>query len=261
MSDEFDDMPDDLPAELPIEDMDQPLGQPETSGAVVSDALTEAGLSTNPTTRLAEIQDLMAEGDHGPYWKGPHADSLQAEYRNLLDRQDGNDLGETAEPAQLGEGDVSVALDNLSAMGEVGAQFASEIRGDGAKLTLEAMEDTRAGILAEIGASANEVASAFDGLDDNVRAAVFAEFGNPYVPQLPEADAADVAQFTQEASAGKILGAEWGDETPRKLANVFHRWGRIVERLSDTEFVELDDFWRNRLRANERASILRRLAA
>lgn len=243
---------------LPAKDVDQPLGQTETP---VADTLVEAGLSTDPTTRLAEIQNLMAEGDHGPYWKGPHKDALQAEYRNLLDRQDDDDLRETAEPAQLAEGDVSLALDTLSGMGTIGAQFSDEIRGDGAKLTLQAMEDTRVGVLAEIGASANEVTMAFDGLDDNVRAAVYAEFSNPYVPQLPQADSADVAQFTQEASAGKILGAEWGDETPRKLANVLYRWDRLTERLSDTEMVELDDFWRHRLRANERAAILRKLAA
>ena len=166
MSDDFDDdMPDDLPA---------------TTG----DAVPDSG------GRLAEIEELMTD-TRGEYWQGPRAERLQAEYRGLLDRQ-GDDQGETAESAQLAESEVSGALENLSAMGTVGAQFADEIRDNGAKLTLEAMEDTRIAILGDIGASANEVIAAFDGLDGNVRAAVYAEFGNPYVPRLPEADAADV---------------------------------------------------------------------
>ncbi len=40
-----------------------------------------------------------------------------------------------------------------------------------------------------------------------------------------------------------------------------YRWERLVSPLSDDEFKQLDDFYRNRLRPHERTAVLRRLAA
>ena len=54
---------------------------------------------------------------------------------------------------------------------------------------------------------------------------------------------------------------EWGNDAARRLAVVLHRWERLVTPLSDTEFKQLDDFYRNRLRPHERAAVLRRLSA
>ena len=111
-----------------------------------------------------------------------------------------------------------------------------------------------------MGVTADEVASAFDGLNDNCRAAVYREFSNAYTPRLPAADPADLEEFS-ESSAGRILVKEWGDDAGRKLATALYRWERTVEGLSDAEFAELDDFYRLRLRPQERAAVLRRLAA
>lgn len=61
--------------------------------------------------------------------------------------------------------------------------------------------------------------------------------------------------------AGRILAGEWGADTPRRLAAALYRWGRLTGELTDAEFDEIDDFFRNRLRPTERAAILRRLAA
>jgi hypothetical protein len=80
------------------------------------------------------------------------------------------------------------------------------------------------------------------------------------VPQQPAADPADLETFAG-SGAGRILVGEWGDEAGRKLATALYRWERLTENLSDSEFAELDDFYRLRLRPQDRAAVLRRLAA
>ncbi len=220
------------------------------------------------------VEGRRAEADPGPvefavavlvvvaghqmdgYWNG---ERKQARYREILDLESGT-VGDAAEPAHFAEDNVPAVLEVLSGMGEIGAQFAEENRDNGAKLTLETMEDMRVGILADMGVTAEEVASAFDGLGDNVRAAVYREFASAYVPQQPATDPADLETFA-ESGAGRILVGEWGDDAGRKLATALYRWERTVEGLSDAEFAELDDFYRLRLRPQERAAVLRRLAA
>ncbi len=53
---------------------------------------------------------------------------------------------------------------------------------------------------------------------------------------------------------------EWGADAARKLAVALHKWDRLTFHLNDDEFTELDDFFHVRLRAHERAAVLRRLA-
>ncbi len=104
------------------------------------------------------------------------------------------------------------------------------------------------------------ITTAIDGLDDNVRASVYREFSNAYTPRLPAADRDDLDRFA-ESGAGQILVKEWGEAAGRNLAIALYRWDRMTEGLSDTEFAEIDDFYLRRLGANEKASVLRRLAA
>ena len=54
---------------------------------------------------------------------------------------------------------------------------------------------------------------------------------------------------------------EWGTDAPRKLAVALFRWDRITEGLSDRDVAAVDDFYLRRLHANERAAVLRHLAA
>ncbi len=63
------------------------------------------------------------------------------------------------------------------------------------------------------------------------------------------------------SGAGQILVREWGDEAARKLAVALYRWERLIADLSETEEAEIDDFYLRRLRPQERAAVLRRLAA
>ena len=125
---------------------------------------------------------------------------------------------------------------------------------------LEVGENLRVAILGDMGVTADEVISAFDGLADNTRASVYKEFGNPYTPQQPAADSNDLATFA-ESGAGRILVGEWGDEAGRKLAVALYRWDRMIADLTETEEAEIDDFYLKRLRPQERAAVLRRLAA
>ena len=234
MSDETQDAPDNLPATTGAE-------APESAG------------------RLAEIEDMMAD-TRGPYWNGSKSDALQAEYRELLDRQGGDTAAQAGADQAMTAADVAGSLDVIGAMGEVGAEWASDLRDSGNLGALEVSENVRSDIMADMGTTADEVASAFDGLGDNVRAAVYRELGSAYVPQQPAADPADLAEFSG-TSAGQILVEEWGDEAGRKLAVALYRWDRMIADLTETEEAEIDDFYRLRLRPQERAAVLRRLAA
>ena len=212
-----------------------------------------------PSDRKTELEGMMAD-TRGPYWNGSKSDALQAEYRDLLDRQGGDTAAQAGADQAMTAADVAGSLDVIGAMGEVGADWASDLRDSGNLGALEVSENVRSDIMADMGVTADEVASAFDGLGDNVRAAVYRELGSAYVPQQPAADPADLEEFSG-TSAGQILVREWGDDAGRKLAVALYRWERTVEGLSDTEFAELDDFYRLRLRPQERAAVLRRLAA
>ncbi len=52
-----------------------------------------------------------------------------------------------------------------------------------------------------------------------------------------------------------------GTDAGRRLAIAFYPWERLVDPLTEAEFEEIDDFYKNRLRSYERAAVLRRLAA
>ena len=147
---------------------------------------------------------------------------------------------------------------DLRALGTIGAGFADEL-GSGAKIAVEAIEQTRVDILDGMGDTANDVVMAFEGLSDNVKGATYAELARAYVPRLPPADEADVEEFA-ETSAGKLLIPEWGADAGHKLAVALFRWERLVTPLTESEFAEIDDFYRRRLRPRERAGILKRLA-
>ncbi len=172
----------------------------------------------------------------------------------------GQDAHEEFPAVVVDDQDIRAALDNLTAMGTIGAGFAQELGRSGAEAALTTIEETRLDILQGMGDTADEVVAAFDVLDDNVRAATYGELARAYVPRQPPADAGDLEEFAN-TSAGKLLVPERGDAAGRRLAIALFRWERLVDLLSDREFGELDDVYRNRLRPHERAAVLRRLAA
>ena len=224
----------------------------------------QGDLTEAESTELAGLKGEMAD-PRGVTFDGPwdahysHSTKKQDRARELLAREAGEPVEPEDQPAAMTEAGVADSLDVIGSMGEVGEEWAREMKG-GNLGALEVAEDVRVGILGDMGVTAEDVAVAFDTLGDNVRASVFREFSNPYTPALPAADPADLEDFA-ESSAGQILVKEWGDDAGRKLATALYRWERTVEGLSDQEFAELDDFYRLRLRPQERAAVLRRLAA
>ncbi len=184
---------------------------------------------------IADIERKMQDGQ-GEYW---HSPEMQARYRQLVEIREGAD-----EPDGFDAPAVSEIARNFGLPAEAAAisrATAAAIEGD---LTAEARQEVNAAVL---------------GLPDTCRAAVVREFGQS-VGQWEPASAEDVAQFA-ETGAGKILAGEWRDAAPRHLGIALGRWDRLTADLSDDDFDKLDDFYRNRLTADERAAVLRRLAA
>ncbi len=124
---------------------------------------TDAGEINN---ELEGLQEEMAD-TMGAYWRGPAAQRKQARFRQLVEAQEGLEGGADgpgeAEPVALGDRDVSTALGNLRALGTIGAGFADEL-GSGAKIAVEAIEENRTDILADMGDTAGDVVMAFEGL-------------------------------------------------------------------------------------------------
>lgn len=237
----------------------------------------QGALTESESTELVSLKGEMAD-PRGVNFDGQWADHYshnekkQSRARELLTREAGLPLEPedraqpvTDDPAPEGlevtmtEAEVAGSLDTIAAMGTIGGAWANELRNSGDLEALEVVEDVRADIVADFGATAPDVIAAFAGLSENCQAAAYREFGTPYVPQLPPASPDDLAEFNG-TSAGQILAKEWGQDAGRRLAVALFRWERLTENLSDTEFAELDDFYRLRLRPQERAAVLRRLA-
>ena len=77
--------------------------------------------------------------------------------------------------------DTTYALDALSGLGEIGADFAAEIGRSDAQPALETMMSVESDILNDMGGSAADVSSAFDGLPSNVQGAIYKEIASAYV--------------------------------------------------------------------------------
>ena len=216
------------------------------------------------TVRRGELETLMGDR-HSPYWSGSKAERLQQEYRELLgDERPAGDQGEgratTSEQAvALTDGDVSNAIENVAAMGVVGAAWSAELAKGGAKGALGTMEDARLAMLAGMGETAVDVQIAFEAnLSADAQAAAYKEMANPYTPAQPDASPDYLARF-RETPAGKILSAEWGGATARNLSRVLFRADRMGMDLEDADADQLDDMFQ-RLTTAERAAVLRQLA-
>lgn len=158
-------------------------------------------LSGNEVSELADLRSEMADTrgktHAGPwrdqYWHNP---GKQARARELIEREgagsgiatDGSvstDHGPADADVTVTEADAETALSNLRGMGELGDAWADGLARGGAGSALEAMEEARQWLLADLGAAAGEVMAAFEGLDGNVKVAIYRELGTPYVPRLP----------------------------------------------------------------------------
>ena len=143
----------------------------------------QGDLTEAESTELAGLKGEMADttgkqydGDWAShYW---NSEKKQARAQELLARAAGEPGYEpAARPAAMTEAHGAGSLDVIGSMGEVGEEWAREMKG-GNLGALEVAEDVRVGILGDMGATAQDVAVAFDTLGDNARAAVYREFGN-----------------------------------------------------------------------------------
>ncbi len=209
----------------------------------------------------AKIADYERQMEDTHAWF--HNEPGQRDVAQLYEAQERLKAGDAPADTQavvLADADVSGALDTIAGMGEIGSAWADEIRHNGAMSALQTGEEVRLDIIADLGDAADDVVAAFDGLDGNVTGAVYKELASAYVPRLPSADKNSLDQFGA-TGAGRILVSEWGADAARRLAVILHRWDRLTADLSDDEFDRLDHFFRVRLQPQERAAILRRLAA
>ncbi len=156
------------------------------------------------------------------------------------------------------EDDVQAAQSTLERLGEVGSEWIEEA-GDNFNDQLEVMEDARQKIVAELGETADEIITAFAGLNGNAQSAFYRELGTGVAPRDLPGDDDQLAQF-KETSAGQILAQEWGSESGERLARVMHRWDRLTENMPEADFDDLNDFFRNRLKPDERAAVMRVLS-
>ncbi len=158
----------------------------------------------------------------------------------------------------LTDGDVSNAIENIAAVGEVGREWAKELgSGENARNALQVGEDQRLAMLAAMGDSAGDVQQSFEGLDNNVQMAIYRELSTTYSEPQPAATADQMATF-METEHGALVAADWGSKTSRRLATALHRWERMTVLLTDAEDAALHGyFWR--MTAQERAAILMQL--
>lgn len=147
---------------------------------------------------IANIEALMADS-RSEYWIGPKAERLQARYRQLLETRDGQGPAETVANAQamgLTEADAAVA--------------ASVAEGIEAALPSGAID----GINTAIGQ-----------LPGGVRGAIVTEFAAP-LPAVANATPAVIEAFGG-TEAGALALSSWGQDAPRKVAQVQGRWRRL----------------------------------
>ena len=231
-----------------------------------NDTDTDVAIPDNLPAVERAIEDVQVKmQDTYTYARSPRTQAsakalYEAQERLRGEAQGARPEGPGDQAVAVSEADVGAAIQNLSSMGTIGGAWADELSRGGAKSALEYGEDMRKAVLADIGPAAEEVAQAFDGLPDNLQSAVYREFSNAYVPATGSADGDTLAQFGG-TGAGKILVAEWGADAARRLNVALFRWARMTEDLNETEFDALDDFYRVRLRPQERVAVLRRLAA
>jgi hypothetical protein len=183
-------------------------------------------------TEIAEIEEAMKDA-HGAYWNSPE---MQARFRQLLSLRDGG-----PEP----EGFDAPAASEIASVFGLSDEAAALVRG------------TAAAIEAEL-SDPDGVNAAVAGLPDTCRAGIVREFSQPAAQFLAATDE-ELAQF-RKTGAGQLLVHEWGDSARQRLGVILSRWDRLCSQLSDDDFVMLDDFYRMRLGAAERAAVLRRLA-
>ena len=206
---------------------------------------------------IERVEEAMA--DTYTYARSPRTQDRATKLYEAQERLKADPAADQGEGVALTPHQTADAVANIAATGEVGQEWAAELgHGENARNALQVGEDQRVALLAAMGPQADQVAMAFEGLDDNVRVAVYRELGNTFSPRLPPSDADDLAIFAG-LDHGGILTKEWGGETGRRLATAQHRWNRMVQYLDKGEQDILHDFFTKRLTAPERAAIVRHL--
>jgi hypothetical protein len=111
---------------------------------------------------------------------------------------------------------------------------------------------------AALGASLEGVSAAVAGLDESLQVSIARELAQPVVAADP-ATTEDIAAFAK-TTPGNILLSRWGTDGAQKLGTLMARVDRFEASLSDADYTNSQDFFHNRISAQERAAILGEIA-
>ena len=154
--------------------------------------------------------------------------------------------------------DFAVIRDNVSNLGEAGNTWIGELdRAGRTDETLARASEAAQNLLTDLGDPA--IADGFDGLANEIQIAVFRELAADPPQHVPLVDDEKLKEFAE--AEGSLLLPEWGNDARAKLTTALSRWHRALEPLSEADVYELHEFVSERLSMEERASILRTLAA
>jgi hypothetical protein len=159
--------------------------------------------------RAQELRAMMATSD-SPYWKGPRAAALQAEYARLM------------------EG----SADNNSDAGAADASAEGGAREDSGRVPPAAVPAVVGEIEADLGAEATAeiVESLSTQLPEMVLHGIRSEFVLD-VPTDARPASAEAVEAFRNTQVGRMVG--WGDDTAHRLGNLQARYQRMVKGLDE----------------------------
>ena len=104
------------------------------------------------------------------------------------------------------------------------------------------------------GESAHEVAAAYEGLSDSLKAALEIEYPDSEAPRSP-ASTQDIATFSATGH-GQVLMPQWGADASRLLGVAIARMARIEAGMSEADLTGWRNFFFNKLPVNARAAVV-----
>ncbi len=201
--------------------------------------------------RKEEIRELMAD-TRGPYWNGPKAERLQAEYRNLL----GAEVPPGSNAAQADNDLFEVAGSRTPTLAEAESWGLDAVAGT--ESVNRAMT-----ILDQVPKADREgLEISLGGLSDGTRAAMVAELSRPrseVVNHRTHDACAEALKDLEWKGCGPLL-AEWGIGAPRRVGIARDRINQVIDSIpSDEEAAEFVR-WFDNLTGPEMTAILRATA-
>ena len=197
--------------------------------------------------RKEEIRELMAD-TRGPYWNGPKAERLQAEYRNLLG-------------AEVPPGSNAAQADNdLFEVEGFRTPTLAEADGWGLDATAGRESVNRAMMILDNVPEADReyFDTSIAGLSDDTRGAMIAELSQPRPEDTTDASPAVLSRL-EAHGCGRVL-QEWGIGAPRRVGIAEARVNAVIDAIPSDE--EASEFvrWFDNLTGPEMSAILRATA-